>query len=287
MYYPVLRLKKGELNALKNLTPEIKANLQPVFLYEHSGVPPALPEYGLLSSKDTMKGIFPIQQQRCVVSMESLHSIVGPVGAVWLNWDMIDDFPKHLLKNKLLLADIGDTRNFNNAVLNSFKNIILQLICEYELSIVLIGTSVPVSMSEVEGQQTLIPRKEWQLFQNVIQEAPNTLIHFGDYSARNSSSAWELPPGAGKHAHIKVRYTTNDSVFVVTIGSKSAGEGFQKFHEIAKIIVESDNFSGADFSYGDKYIFDKQIQGSGTGNFSTWITAEINHHITLMVRQLS
>jgi hypothetical protein len=65
------------------------------------------------------------------------------------------------------------------------------------------------------------------------------------------------------------------------------GPGRAQWPANAMLLCESTEFYGADFSAGDSYIFKVSNGGEGHGSPETWIRAGINHHMTLVSRQIA
>lgn len=65
------------------------------------------------------------------------------------------------------------------------------------------------------------------------------------------------------------------------------GPGFAQFPANAQLLCDRDEFYGASFSYGDQYIEEMGSQFDKPGNAMTWLRAGINHHLTLVVNQVS
>lgn len=77
---------------------------------------------------------------------------------------------------------------------------------------------------------------------------------------------------------------------------KGKKQKFGMYLANAKLLVGDKRFSGENFSYGDKYIFEKAKHHDayaknnkigGTGSTETWIRAGINHHLELVAHQVA
>lgn len=57
---------------------------------------------------------------------------------------------------------------------------------------------------------------------------------------------------------------------------------------LANLLSGRPEFAGADFSYGDNYIFEKgqEIRTRKPGNAVTWLTAGFSHHVTTVAQQI-
>jgi hypothetical protein len=86
-----------------------------------------------------------------------------------------------------------------------------------------------------------------------------------------------------------IRYTSDD-YWVIMRGEgvlNDDGPGYDGYLGNAMLLVERDEFCGADFSAGDQYIQHMSMQSDKPGSAQTWIRAAINHHITFTARQIA
>jgi hypothetical protein len=65
------------------------------------------------------------------------------------------------------------------------------------------------------------------------------------------------------------------------------GPKFAQYPASATLLRESEEFYGPEFSYGDMYISRISIDGALTGSPTTWLQAGINHHLTVVSRQIA
>jgi len=89
-----------------------------------------------------------------------------------------------------------------------------------------------------------------------------------------------------------IKYTLENDWFIL----KGEKQKFELYLANAKLLVEDSRFYGENFSNGDKFIFEranhyekyiKDPTTKGTGSTENWLTAGINHHLTLVVNQIS
>ena len=108
---------------------------------------------------------------------------------------------------------------------------------------------------------------------------------FGDYTIQH---AMYREPVKYPHVSASIRYTTPDYWIVYRgewLGKKN-GSGSSQYPAQAQLLVERKEYSGPKFSFGDAFIMQKALDGSEPGNPEQWLTAGINHHVTLTVLQL-
>ena len=95
-------------------------------------------------------------------------------------------------------------------------------------------------------------------------------------------------PGANTSASI--RYT-NDQKWEIMRGEglrNQKGAGHKQYPAHAQLMIKESFFKGADYSFGDAYIAERASpDNENSGSPTTWITAGINHHLTLVARQIS
>ena len=87
----------------------------------------------------------------------------------------------------------------------------------------------------------------------------------------------------------KIKYTTNE-YYIVLKGKKdwTTSTITKGYKELAQEVVNSDYYFGKDFSYGDKKIYEKATDPeSGVGSNQQWVEYTTNHHIAVLVAQLS
>ena len=86
-----------------------------------------------------------------------------------------------------------------------------------------------------------------------------------------------------------MRYAVEDEWLVLrgySIRDKKAG-GMGQFRGHAQYLSRLPEFSGSAFSPGDAYISARAKRGATTGNLTTWLSASMNHHLTLTSSSLA
>jgi hypothetical protein len=153
---------------------------------------------------------------------------------------------------------------------------------------ILASASFPEDLSDVGAATTsTIPRREWELWKT-LQRRPNILprrdLIFGDYAIAHPVPK-ELDPRIMQMS-ASIRYTTPDDWLIVK-GRNVRQYGFDQYFELCKTLVGRAEYSGRDFSWGDRYIDDCANGMTGPGNATTWRKVGTNHHITLVTRELA
>jgi len=204
----------------------------------------------------------------------------------------IDDF---LSKEKLdaglvdVLIDlkIVDEQTTVKKVLDKLSNVPHM---EKWRSVILTGGSFPKDLSKFEKHTNpSLPRFDWLTWQGLIQDkAVKRKPIFSDYTIQHPIFYGHIP---GANTSASVRYT-DEKVWQVSRGEgiqNKQGAGYKQYPAQAKLLIQQSYYKGADFSFGDAYIAEKakSTEDNTTGSPQSWLTAGINHHITLVVDQVA
>ncbi|HEY4011065.1 MAG TPA: beta family protein, partial [Acidobacteriaceae bacterium] len=153
---------------------------------------------------------------------------------------------------------------------------------------ILVASSFPEDLSDIDAASIQkLPRLEWNLWtrlQHKRAALPRLDLIFGDYAISNPTQK-ELDPRTMRMS-ANIRYTTPDDWLIVK-GRNVRKYGFDQYFDLCRILIERPEYSGRDFSAGDKYISDCAEAQKGPGNATTWRRVGVNHHLTLMVEQLA
>ena len=154
--------------------------------------------------------------------------------------------------------------------------------------IILAAASFPEDLSDVNAATvTTLPRHEWDLWKT-LQRRPSILprreLIFGDYAISNPISK-ELDPRTMRMS-ANIRYTARESWLVVK-GRNVRQYGFDQYFDLCKVLIERPEYCGQDYSWGDEYISECASHSKGPGNATTWRKVGVNHHMTLMVREIA
>jgi hypothetical protein len=131
------------------------------------------------------------------------------------------------------------------------------------------------------NDQAYLRRLEQDVYSAAASVEMSTHRWFADYTVLSPSVVeldWRL---ISKVMAPKALYTLEDVWFVVRGGAFSSHpDGYGQYFSMADGIVALDEFCGADFSYGDRYISDRHNRKGKAGSPASWITACVNHHIS-------
>jgi len=184
------------------------------------------------------------------------------------------------------LADISNSASPAQLIARSMLS--MMPIRERWRRVILAAASFPVDLSDVDAATTtLIPRREWQLWQ-ALQRRPTGLprqgIVYSDYAIAHPVPR-ELDPRIMVMS-ASIRYTTDEDWLVVK-GRNVRQYGFEQYFDLCRTLVERPEYRGADFSWGDEYIARCAARELGPGNATTWRKVGTNHHITVVVRAVA
>ena len=187
-----------------------------------------------------------------------------------------------------LIIDFGDLRPDINRSLLLVRSV-LSMIPERErwASIIFAAASFPEDLSGVNSSSVAnIPRQEWSVWE-ALQRKPALIppnLVFGDYAISHPEPR-ELDPRVMRMS-ASIRYTAPDSWLIVK-GRNVSQYGFEQYFDLCRALVQRPEYRGQEFSWGDSYIWDCAEQAKGPGNATTWRKVGVNHHITLVARQLT
>lgn len=153
-------------------------------------------------------------------------------------------------------------------------------------SLVLIGTSFPVSMGEVKLASQILPRLEWKLYKGVVGSlAPGYRpLAFGDYAIASA----DIPGGDMRllKPSATIRFTVADGWFI-TKGNNVRDNGYGQYRGQCGTVITSGHIAASGYSAGSDYIRGCDAKTEKTGNLTTWRWVGTNHHITRVVDDLA
>jgi hypothetical protein len=170
---------------------------------------------------------------------------------------------------KALMPDIPNIQSFRNIIISS--------------------SAFPQSLSNFEKYKIhYINRYDYQLWSSLhtLENKYNIKLVYSDYCVNHPSFLEYIP---GMTPSFNIRYTADNS-FIVIRGDSTKKGGLDNKNVIALCnkLIELDDYSGLDFSWGDNYIFTRNSDKiTGCGNLSIWRKVGTNHHITFVINQIS
>lgn len=129
-------------------------------------------------------------------------------------------------------------------------------------------------------------RSEWLIWntlyknKNLVKRMPS----YGDYVIANPKYK-EIDPRIMTMT-ANIRYTSN-SRWIIVKGKAIKNHGWDQAHGLCKQLVALSEYCGRNYSWGDKIIDDCANGTASCGNATIWRKVGTNHHITLVLNQLS
>lgn len=130
----------------------------------------------------------------------------------------------------------------------------------------------------------LVLRKEMLTWRTLLSENPLLNITFADYGVRNPGSSDE--PIKNPNTNGKVRYTIEKEYFIARGHPLNSGLKFKQFNHLAKAVVASEKYLGSNFSWGDEQLSLYSDPHHKTGNHTTWVSIDTNHHIESVLMEV-
>ncbi len=155
-------------------------------------------------------------------------------------------------------------------------------------SIVISCVSFPRQLPSMESKKIYrFKRIETEIFAMALKLSERFNFNYV-YSDYGPSDIEESIFVVGMSPNFKIKYTTfDDYLYIKGIQVKRGGLDLGNVRELAKILVECSDFSGEDFSWGDKNISDIVLGlSTNSGNLTTWVSYSMNHHITFITQQI-
>ena len=84
-----------------------------------------------------------------------------------------------------------------------------------------------------------------------------------------------------------IRYTVQNDWLVLRGKSVQGPLGYDQYHKLCESLISLAEYSGSDFSWGDKRIELCAKREVGPGNATTWRMVGTSHHIAYVLEQLS
>lgn len=124
--------------------------------------------------------------------------------------------------------------------------------------------------------QGIVVRKEVKVWKAFKKFHPRLKLVFGDYGIVSPSVGDEI---IAPNANGKIRYTIDDSIFVVRGYSRAIGKKGAQMQDLSKKLISSPYYKAPKFSWGDEMI-DKCAKEQFVGNTTNWVSIDTNHHAT-------
>lgn len=160
-------------------------------------------------------------------------------------------------------------------------------------SFILSSGAFPKDLSDLQKfENHELNRADWKLWQEI---AGNSKLErkplFSDYTIQHPIFYGYIP---GANVSASVRYTDDEQWrvfrgqalnYIDKQGQK--GPGHKQYIAHARELIKQSFYKQADYSFGDSEINRIASQDEKTGNPQMWLNIGINHHLTLVARQLA
>ncbi|HKO81262.1 MAG TPA: hypothetical protein VJU78_12740 [Chitinophagaceae bacterium] len=123
-----------------------------------------------------------------------------------------------------------------------------------------------------------LPRLEWNIWKALQAQKLPAPIKYGDYGTKHP---YYLP--AAFEGSSSIKYTVEND-FVIYRGRKGSehAKGGGQYNDSAKLLINSPDYSGQNFSWGDAKIYEIGNRIDKPGNPGSWVQISQNHHITIL-----
>jgi hypothetical protein len=194
-----------------------------------------------------------------------------------------------------LVLDLGDEPN--TGLVESFARHALAALPNPARwrTLVLAGAAFPRDLTGVpKGQITRVPRHDWHRYQRLASEtasAGHRVPAFGDYAVAHPDPTLAINPRF-MSISASLRYTSDDD-WLVAKGSelfkgRGGGAGGEAIRPAARMLLDHEEFCGANFSEGDEWISEvARNPQSSCGNPERWRRTATNHHIVFVTDRLA
>lgn len=177
---------------------------------------------------------------------------------------------------------VDDVDQFTNALSTQVGRLVL---AEDWRMVVLSSTAFPESIKLKPGQSQAYDRTDWKVFRRILEmdDAFPVRLIFSDYMLEfaDNLAPFRATPTA------QLRYSIENRYFVFKGESVRKGQKYRNIVPVAEALVSSGIFKGEDYSNGDKYIKGLTVPDSKTGHAGTWRWCANDHHVALVIGQLS
>ncbi|SLE92580.1 Uncharacterised protein [Mycobacteroides abscessus subsp. bolletii] len=152
-------------------------------------------------------------------------------------------------------------------------------------SLTVAGTGMPVGTADVGADNSAeLPRLEWLLW-NALAESGHRRPSFGDYVVQHPNPLSDFNP-LFMDSSAQLRYTIARAWFVAR-GRGVRRVGNEQIRDLAAQVVSHAQYSGPEYSWGDRWLDDCAANRISAGNQGVWRKVATNHHLTFVARQVS
>lgn len=170
--------------------------------------------------------------------------------------------------------------------INSFQGLLAEIIEVNSINSLIVGAGAfPKDVNAIEADTIgYIQRYDIELYQRIKEGLGLQELAYADYCNIHPIYEETQEQFLGS---CTIKYTTNDS-FAILRGKRPSNHPLGNGQYVVKsqTLLDQGYYTGPDFCYGDKCVFDCANGTIGTGNSQKWVTYTANHHISLVVQQV-
>jgi hypothetical protein len=154
----------------------------------------------------------------------------------------------------------------------------------------------PPDLQAFQLGNSKIPRKDWLIWKRMVFQNGKSALRkptFSDYTIQHGRYK---EPVEGCNPSASIRYTL-DEEWLIMRGEAIRGRGTnpteirpgrEQWNAHAELLCEDKQlFYGDTFSWGDAFIRERSVNKQNHGSPEIWLRAGINHHMTVVSRQIA
>lgn len=208
-------------------------------------------------------------------AVNEVRRILNRLGVSQSNCHLLIDM--RVIKESQIENTIEAVSEFTNSVdINKWKTFIFS------------SSSFPIDMSGYPpDSECRIPRVEIKLWDALMEAEPliGRKSNYSDYAIINAERP-DVDP-LRIRAGGKIRYAIEREWIIVKGHGLHKGNKFDQFRDLSSKILSFPEYRGTSYSWGDDFLYKCSKGSVGTGNLTTWVRVDTNHHLTLVGEQIS
>lgn len=207
--------------------------------------------------------------------INNLNQYLATYNLLATDIDLLIDFKEVQTKQANMILLVATT------ILNSLTNV------DEWRTLTIAGTAFPEDLSQFSpNSRGFIHRVEWSIWQALFSRRDKIprMPTFGDYAIANPEII-EVDPRIMRMS-ANLRYTTDEDWFIFK-GRDVKLHGYEQFNDLCSALTVCPEYKGANYSWGDEYISQCASGNAGPGNAMQWRRIGTNHHLTLVMDQVS
>lgn len=155
-------------------------------------------------------------------------------------------------------------------------------------SIIIASTSFPKPTQTMKNELIYrFDRMENKIHELALNLAAEYEFHylFSDYGITDIE---DIAFVLGMSPNFKIKYSSIEHyLYIKSYSLKRGGLDIQNVRKLSKLLVNDIEYSGPDYSWGDYNIYQiAEGLSLSPGNLTTWLSYSMNHHITLISKNL-